>query len=200
MVHDVLVIGGGVIGTAIARYLSLYEGDIILLEKEEDVASGTSKANSGIVHAGYDPIPGTLKAKLNVRGARMMEEESRNLGFDYRKNGAMVVSFDSDDNHIIQELYDRGIENGVCDMEIISGERAREREPSLSEKVTLALHVKSSAIVCPFSLTIALMENAFANGVEFEFEKEVVSIEKNDDAFHIVTKDGSEYFSRIVVN
>ena len=200
MVHDVLVIGGGVIGTAVARYLSLYHCSVLLLEKEEDVASGTTKANSGIVHAGYDPLPGTLKAKLNVRGARMMEEESRNLSFDYRKNGAMVVSFDSSEDHKLHELYRRGIENGVSQMEIISGEKAREIEPSLSEKVSAALLVRSSGIVCPFSLTIALMENAIANGAEIAFGKKVVKIEREGDIYTVFTEDNSRYEAKTIVN
>lgn len=200
MDYDAVVIGGGVIGSAIIRYLSLYNMKTLLVEKEEDISSGTTKANSGIVHAGYDPEPGTLKAKLNVKGAKMIKEESGKLHFDYKVNGAMVVSFSPNDDYKIDELYERGIKNGVEDMEIISGDEARRLEPNLSENITKCLYLKSSAIVCPFSLTQALSENAYENGAEFKFNTKVETIERIEDGYRIKTDNGLIITSNSVIN
>ena len=200
MDYDAVVIGGGVIGSAIIRYLSLYNMKTLLVEKEEDISSGTTKANSGIVHAGYDPEPGTLKAKLNVKGAKMIKEESGKLHFDYKVNGAMVVSFSPNDDYKIDELYERGIKNGVEDMEIISGDEARRLEPNLSENITKCLYLKSSAIVCPFSLTQALSENAYENGAEFKFNTKVETIERIEDGYRIKTDNGLIITSNAVIN
>ena len=200
MDYDAVVIGGGVIGSAIIRYLSLYNMKTLLVEKEEDISSGTTKANSGIVHAGYDPEPGTLKAKLNVKGAKMIKEESGKLHFDYKVNGAMVVSFSPNDDYKIDELYERGIKNGVEDMEIISGDEARRLEPNLSENITKCLYLKSSAIVCPFSLTQALSENAYENGAEFKFNTKVETIERIEDGYRLKTDNGLIITSNAVIN
>ena len=200
MDYDAVVIGGGVIGSAIIRYLSLYDMKTLLVEKEEDISSGTTKANSGIVHAGYDPEPGTLKAKLNVKGAKMIKEESGKLHFDYKVNGAMVVSFSPNDDYKIDELFERGIKNGVEDMEIISGDEARRLEPNLSENITKCLYLKSSAIVCPFSLTQALSENAYENGAEFKFNTKVETIERIEDGYRIKTDNGLIITSNAVIN
>ena len=200
MDYDAVVIGGGVIGSAIIRYLSLYNMKTLLVEKEEDISSGTTKANSGIVHAGYDPEPGTLKAKLNVKGAKMIKEESGKLHFDYKVNGAMVVSFSPNDDYKIDELYERGIKNGVEDMEIISGDEARRLEPNLSENITKCLYLKSSAIVCPFSLTQALSENAYENGAEFKFNTKVENVEKTEGGYKITTNSGTTITTRAVIN
>ena len=200
MDYDAVVIGGGVIGSAIIRYLSLYNMKTLLVEKEEDISSGTTKANSGIVHAGYDPEPGTLKAKLNVKGAKMIKEESGKLHFDYKVNGAMVVSFSPNDDYKIDELCERGIKNGVEDMEIISGDEARRLEPNLSENITKCLYLKSSAIVCPFSLTQALSENAYENGAEFKFNTKVETIERIEDGYRIKTDNGLIITSNAVIN
>ena len=200
MDYDAVVIGGGVIGSAIIRYLSLYNMKTLLVEKEEDISSGTTKANSGIVHAGYDPEPGTLKAKLNAKGAKMIKEESGKLHFDYKVNGAMVVSFSPNDDYKIDELFERGIKNGVEDMEIISGDEARRLEPNLSENITKCLYLKSSAIVCPFSLTQALSENAYENGAEFKFNTKVETIERIEDGYRIKTDNGLIITSNAVIN
>ena len=200
MDYDAVVIGGGVIGSAIIRYLSLYNMKTLLVEKEEDISSGTTKANSGIVHAGYDPEPGTLKAKLNVKGAKMIKEESGKLHFDYKVNGAMVVSFSPNDDYKIDELFERGIKNGVEDMEIISGDEARRLEPNLSENITKCLYLKSSAIACPFSLTQALSENAYENGAEFKFNTKVETIERIEDGYRIKTDNGLIITSNAVIN
>lgn len=200
MVWDSIVIGGGVVGAACARYLSLYNMSVLLLEKNEDISSETTKANSGIVHAGYDPIPGTMKARMNIRGSQLIREEHLRLGFDYKENGALVVSFSTSDDSKIDALYKRGKENGVEGMEILTGEEARRIEPLLSESVTSALHLKTSGIVCPFTLTQALSENAVANGAEFKFNSKVISIKRKDGSYSVSLESGETLETRSIVN
>ena len=175
---DILIIGGGVIGCAIARELSRYELDVLLVDKCEDVCCGTSKANSAIVHAGYDALPGSLKAKLNVRGSEMMEELCRDLDVPYKRCGSLVVCTDKEAMSGLNELYERGIKNGVRYLEIIDGKKAHEMEPNLSDEVCGALHAPTAAIICPFNLTYALAENAAANGASFMFDTEVTGIRR----------------------
>lgn len=183
--YDVIIIGGGVIGTCIARELSKYELNIALMERSSDVCEGTSKANSGICHAGYDAKSGTLKAKLNVRGSKMMEELSKKLGFGYIRCGSMVLCFDDADKDKLTELYDRGVTNGVEELKIISGDEARRLEPNLSGDVKWALHAPTGAIVDPFGLTIAMAESAVINGVKVMLNTEVTGIKKENDTFRI---------------
>lgn len=196
---DVAVIGGGVTGCAIARYLSRWDLKICLLEKEEDVCSGTSKANSAIVHAGYDPVPGTLKAKLNIRGSEMMPALAKELDFDFRRNGSMIICFDENDLPALKALYERGIANGVKEMQLLDGDEARRIEPNLSDSVVGALLCPTGGIVCPFGLTIALAENAFQNGVQFFFNTPVDTVEKTDGGYTI-TSGKKTITSRYVVN
>lgn len=194
--YDVIVIGGGVTGCAILRQLSKYNLKIALLEKEEDVCSGTSKANSAIVHAGYDAKTGSLKAKFNVRGNVLIKELSKQLNFAYRSNGSMVLCFDENDYPKLEELYNRGIANGVPDMEIIDGNRAREIEPHLSTSVKYALLAKTGGIVCPFDMNIAFAENAIENGAEIILNTKVKSIVK-EDGYYLIN---GQYKSKCVVN
>ena len=200
MDYDVLVIGGGVTGCSIARSLSRYDLKIALLEKDEDVCSGTSKANSAIVHAGYDPIPGTLKAKLNIEGSRMMPQLAKDLDIDYKQNGSLILCFDETDKPKLQQLYERGLANGVEGMRILTGDEVRALEPNLSQHIVSALLCPSGGIVCPFGLTIAMAENAYENGVEFRFFSEVVSIGKIDGGWKLGLKDGTHLSATYVVN
>ncbi|MBT9778100.1 FAD-dependent oxidoreductase [Clostridium sp. MCC353] len=197
--YDVTIIGGGVTGSAVARELSRYDLRVCLIEKEEDVCSGTSKANSAIVHAGYDAATGSLKAKLNVEGNRIMGELSEELDFDFKRNGSMVLCFSEEDLPALKELHARGVANGVPDICIVSGDEAREMEPNLSDEVVAAIYAPTGGIVCPFGLTIALAENACDNGVEFKFLTEVESIEKAEGGYRLVTNKG-EIKTRYVVN
>lgn len=174
--YDVVVIGGGVTGCAVARELSRYELNCCLMERAEDVCSGTSKANSAIVHAGYDAVPGSLKARFNVQGNAMMGDLSKELDFEFLRNGSMVLCFAEEDRPGLDTLYERGIANGVPDLRIISGEEARAMEPNLSDQVVAALYAPTGGIVCPFGLTIALAENACDNGVEFRLNTEVLDV------------------------
>ncbi len=198
-IYDTLIIGGGVVGCAIARELSRYELSVCLIEKEEDVCSGTSKANSAIVHAGFDAYPGSNKAKFNVWGNKIMGDLAKELNFEFKRNGSIVLCFAEEDMPKLQELYDRGVANGVEDMEIVSGDRIRELEPNITDEVVGALIAHTGGIVCPFGLTIALAENAYNNGVEFKFNTEVVDIKKTEDGYTVITNDG-EYSARTVVN
>lgn len=199
MIYDVIVIGGGAVGCAAARELSRYDLRVALCEKGEDVCVGTSKANSAIVHAGFDALPGTKKAQFNVAGSRMMEGLSRELDFSYRRNGAVVVSFDEKDRPRLEELLHRGEENGVEGLRIVDGEELHRLEPALSPAAVAALYAPTSAIVCPFGMTIALAENAARNGVEFFFDAPVTGICRRDGLYEIAA--GNKVFqARTVVN
>lgn len=197
--YDVIIIGGGVTGSASARELSRYQAKICLLEKEADVCCGTSKANSAIVHAGFDAASGTLMAKLNVQGAEMMEIMSKELDFPYKRIGALVVCKTEEDMPNLQRLYDRGLANGVKELRIILKDELKEMEPNIAEDVFAALYAPTSAIICPFSMNIAYAENANTNGVEFKFNTEVLDIKKVDDYFEIYTNNGV-YETKYVVN
>ena len=200
MAYDVLIIGSGIIGTSIARELSKFKANILVLDKENDVSCGTTKANSGIVHAGFDAKPGSRKAFFNVLGARMFKALKEELDFPYEENGAFVLSFSEDGHDTLLELLDRAEKNGVDECSIISGDEVRRIEPNVSKDVVEALYAKTSGIVSPYEMAIAMAENAGANGVKFEFNKEVVSLKKNGSLFEVKTKDGSLYEAKVVVN
>lgn len=197
--YDVIIIGAGVTGAAIARELSRYEGSIAVLERAEDVCEGTSKANSGIVHAGYDAIPGTLKAKLNVRGNQRMEQLSRTLDFPFKRNGSMVLCFDENDRGKLWELLEKGRKNGVEGLRIIEAAEVHQLEKNISDKVVAALYAPAGGIVCPFGLTIALAENACENGVQFHLNTEVKKIEKVQEGYRLETGQG-EFRAKIIIN
>lgn len=190
--YDVIIIGAGVTGCAIARELSRYELKIAVVDKEEDVCCQTSKANSGIVHAGFDAKPGSLKAQMNIRGSRMMEELSVNLDFPYKRNGSLVLCFEESGREKLLKLLTQGQENGVEGLALLEREQVLDMEPGLSDEVVCALYAPSGAIVCPFGLTIALGENAAVNGAEFFFDTEVLGIEKKnaDKSYHLYTSQG----------
>ena len=185
MLYDVVIIGAGVVGCSTARFLSRYDLEIAVLEKEEDVCSGTSKANSAIVHAGHDAKTGSLKAKFNLQGSLMMEDLSKELDFSYKRNGSFVVCFSEEDRPALEELYQRGIANGVKGLEILEGDEVRKKEPNLTDEIVAALWCPTGAIVCPFELTEAMAENAATNGVEFIFNTKVENIKKENDVYVI---------------
>lgn len=186
--YDVIIIGGGVIGCSIARELSKYQLKIAVLEKASDVCEGTSKANSGLCHAGYDAKNNTLKAKLNVRGSVLMPALSEELGFLYKRNKALVVCFDEKDIVKLEELKERGEKNNVEGLEIISGEEVRRMEPNLSENIKAALYAPTAALVDPFGLTHAMADNAVLNKAEFFLNTEVVGIGRVSDCYEIKAK------------
>ena len=196
---DVIIIGAGVVGAAIARELSRKDRSVLVLEKNSDVCEGTSKANSGIVHGGYDALPGTKKAFFNVEGSLMMEELSKTLDFPYKRNGSLVLLPDGADEDALEALFQRGRKNGVKGLEIIDRKRLHELEPNVNDSIKKALYVPTGALVCPFLLTIALAENAAVNGVEFRFDTEVKEIRKEDGIFHVTT-DRGDFSSGLVIN
>lgn len=197
--YDVIIIGAGVAGCAVARELSRYKVKACVIDKCEDVCSGTSKANSAIVHAGYDVVEGSLMAKLNVKGNQMMEELSKELDFTFERNGSLVVCVSKEDLPRLKALYSRGVTNGVEGLRILSKEEVKEMEPNITDDVVGALYAPSAGIVCPFNLTIALAENANVNGVEFKFNTEVIHITKKDDYYQLYTN-GEMLESKYVVN
>ena len=197
--YDVIIIGAGVSGAATARELSRYRASICVLEKEEDVCCGASKANSAIVHAGYDAAIGSLKAKLNVRGNEIMGKLSEELDFPFERRGSLVLCLSEDDMANLRELYDRGVANGVKDMCILSRDEVLRMEPNVTDEVYAALYAPSAGIVCPFGLNIALAENAYVNGVEFKFDTEVKDINKLDEGYELDTSQGT-FRARYVVN
>lgn len=174
--YDVIVIGAGVTGCSIARELARFNWRVCVLERNEDVCTGTSKANSGIVHSGIDAHNGTMKARMNMEGNRLMPALSRKLDFAFRQNGSMIVCFEETGTRALRELMDNGIKNGVEGLELLTGDEARAMEPKLSEEVVAAVYAPSGGIVCPFGLTTALAENAAENGVEFRFLSPVEEI------------------------
>ena len=198
--YDVLIIGGGVTGSGIAREVSRYDLKTALFEKGGDVCSGTSKANSGITHAGFDAAPGSLKAKMNIRGSQMMEELSRKLDFPYKRNGSLVLCFDEKDRPRLEKLLQQGKENGVEGLEILEKKELLALEPALSEEVVCALHAPTGGIVCPFKLTIALAENAAVNGVEFHLNEGVKRVQPGTVEGYTVETGKGTYETRIVVN
>lgn len=204
--YDAAVIGAGVAGCCCARELARYDLSTVVLEAGLDIACGATRANSGIVHAGYDPKPGTLKARYNVQGARLMPLWAQELGFSYIRNGAYVVAFSEEDVRTLDELASRARENGVEGVSVITGAKARASEPSLSDEVIAALDVPMSAICDPYGVALAAAENAADNGVAFRFDARVTTVEKlgadgNLSAGYRVTcEDGAAYTVRAVVN
>ncbi len=197
--YDVAIIGAGVTGSAIARELSKYRVKACVIEREEDVCCGTSKANSAIIHAGFDATPGTLKAKLNVRGNEMMDQLSKELDVPFHRNGSLVVCTRQQDPALLEELLRKGIANGVKGLRILQREELLQMEPNLADDVSHALFAPTGAIVCPFHLTMALAENACDNGVDFFLNTSVTNIEKQNRSYLLHTnKDVIE--TKVVVN
>ena len=203
--YDVIIIGAGVSGSAIARELSRFRISVCVLEKGEDLCSGTSKANSGLVHAGFDAPEGSLMAKLNVRGNEMMGQLAKDLDIPFKRNGAMVVCVHESEKEGLKVLYDRGVANGVSGLKILSREEVLKIEPNISENVVSALYAPTAGIVCPFILNIAMAENANENGVEFFFNTKVEALTPSVDnetgkpLWKIRTNNG-EYKASYVIN
>ena len=197
--YDVIIIGAGVTGSAVARELSKYDLNVCVMERGEDVCVGTSKANSAIVHAGFDAAEGSLMAKMNVRGNELMGDLARDLDIPFRRNGSMVVCIHEEEKDGLQVLYDRGIKNGVKELYILNREECLEKEPNLSDKVVAALYAPTGGIICPFMLNIAMAENACENGVEFRFYTEVKDLKKENDIWKVITSQG-EFETKYVIN
>lgn len=199
MMYDVVIIGAGVSGSSAARWLSRYNANICVLEKEEDVCCGTSKANSAIVHAGYDCEPGSLMAKLNVEGNRMMGDLAKDLDIPFDRCGSLVVCTDANTRDDLELLLEKGHQNGIPDLRIIGRDELVKMEPHISDNAVAALWAPTAGIIDPFILNIALAENANVNGVEFRFNTEVFRVQKMNDHFVITTNNGV-IESKCVVN
>ena len=209
---DVIVIGAGVVGCAVARELTRYNLNVRVLEAGSDVAEGASKANSAIVHAGFDAKPGTNKAKFNVWGNRLFEDVCRELKVPFRRNGSLVLAFGAEEEKALDDLKARAQQNGVP-VEIIGQDELRAREPNVSPEATAALWAPTGGICCPYELTFRLAENAAANGAEFSFDAQVVRLEKCDcrmsavecpsdpgNGWKLTCADGRVFVARAVVN
>ena len=199
MKYDIVVIGAGVVGGMIARRLAKYNKSLCILDKENDVAMGATKANSAIVHAGFDAKEGSLKARLNVRGSVLMPEVTRELGVKYKNNEALVVAFENERAEV-ESIYERGVRNGVPGLRIVEKRELREMEPNINPDLACALLATTSAIVCPYELAIAAVGNAMDNGAELKLGFEVASIEKTGDTYKITSAKGDVVEAGIVIN
>lgn len=196
---DVAIIGCGVIGAATAYQLAGRGVSVLMLEAENDVSMGTTKANSAILHAGYDPEPGTKMAKLNVRGVELAKEICARLDVPYKQIGSLVLAFSQEELEHVNKLYRRGVENGVPGVRVLNAEEVRKMEPNISDKVVGALYAPSAAIVSPWEYALAMAENAVLNGAEIELETRVTGLEKIEGGWRIHTNRGDRE-ARFVVN
>jgi glycerol-3-phosphate dehydrogenase len=196
---DVAVVGAGVIGTLIARELSRYRLEVALLDRSNDVANGSTKANSGIIHAGYDADPGTNKAKFNILGNPLFDGLCDQLDIQFNRIGSLVVAFSDVERATVERLYERGISNGVAELRIIEREELRALEPNLDEAAVCALHAPQAGIVDPWEIAIAAAENAAENGVEVFLNYPVEDIDRSSGSFRIIGRDG-EIGAHCVIN
>ncbi len=198
--YDVAIIGAGVIGAMTARTLSQYNLKICILEKGNDVAMGATKANSAIVHAGFDAECGSLKALLNVKGSKMMKKVTEELSVKYQNNGSLVIGFDDEDRKTIEKLFERGEKNGVEDLEILEREALLEKEPNIGDNAVCALYAPTGAIICPYELTVAAVGNAMDNGADFKRQFEVTKICEKDGVYTINSANGETVDSKYIIN
>ena len=198
--RDIIVIGAGVVGCSIARELSKYNLDVLVVEKNSDVSEGISKGNSGIVHAGYNEKIGTLKAKLNIEGNKIFDDLSRDLQFPFKRNGAFILAFSDKDMKTLESLKEKGEKLGIEGLEILTREEALNIEPNLNKEIVGVLNVKTSGIVSPYEMTIALAENAAENGVEFKLNSKVTSIEKISEGYKVTLNNREVVNGKIIIN
>lgn len=198
--RDIIVIGAGVVGCSIARELSKYNLDVLVVEKNSDVSEGISKGNSGIVHAGYNEKIGTLKAKLNIEGNKIFDDLSRDLQFPFKRNGAFILAFSDEEMKTLESLKENGEKLGVEGLEILTREEALNIEPNLNKEIVGVLNVKTSGIVSPYEMTIALAENAAENGVEFKLNSKVTSIEKISEGYKVTLNNKELVSGKLIIN
>lgn len=197
MTYDVIIIGSGIAGSATAFYLSRYDLKVLVLDKEVSPVMGTSKANSAIMHAGYDPIPNTNKAYHNVRGIKLAEDLCPKLNIPYRQNGSLILEIEPSD--LIDKLYKRGLANGVEKLEIVDQKFLQTNIPLINPNIKRALLARTGGIIDPFLFTYSLIANAKYNGVITKYSEEVIDITKNDDLYVVSTKK-HKYNTKIIVN
>ena len=196
---EFVVVGAGVVGGMVARELTKYTSSVCILERGSDVSLGATRANSAIVHAGFDAKEGSLKARLNVRGSQMMAEVCRQLGVKYKNNGSLVVGFNAEDEATLKDLCERGIKNGVEGVRVIYRDELLSLEPNIGRDVTVALHAPTGSIVCPYELCMASVGNAMDNGATLKLNFEVKSIEKIDGGYR-VSSDNGQVEAACVIN
>ena len=199
MIYDVIIVGGGVIGCAIARELSKYKLRTVLLEKNNDVCNETSAANSAIVHSGYDPLPNSLKAQMNVLGNSMYPQMCKELDVPFIQNGSLTIATTDDEMNTLLSLQKRANENKV-ETKILSSEEVLKLEPQLNKDIKGALFAPTCGIVNPFELTVALMENAMDNGVELLLNHEVNNIKINENSVSVFCKNDKELECKVLIN
>ncbi len=196
---DVVIIGGGIIGCCVARELSKYKLDILLLDKQTELTEGTTKANSGIVHAGYDCTPGSLKAKLNVLGNEMFTKLVEELEIPYKKNGSMLLAFSEEEKQGLNKVMDKAVKNKVPDVTLLTKEQIKNMEPNINDSVVAAFFAPTGGIISSYEAAIAFAESAYINGVKFMLETKVETIKKIDGGYNITTNKG-EIAAKTVVN
>ena len=196
---DVLIIGCGVVGAAVAYSLAKYDLDIVILEKENDVAMGATRANSAIIHAGFDPKEGTLMARLNVEGCRMAKELCEKLDVPYKNNGSLVISFSEDEDEAVGKLYRRGVANGVPGLRIVEREELHKMEPGLAPEARKALYAPSAGIVSPWDYALAMAQVAVRNGAQLHLSTAVRGLEKTENGWRVVTDKGG-FEAKYVIN
>ncbi len=197
--YDIVIIGAGVVGGMVARELAKYQLKLCILEKESDIAMGATKANSAIVHAGFDAKEGSLKAKMNVRGSQMMEQVAAELGVKYIRNESLVVAFENERAEV-EAIYERGLRNGVEGLRIVEHDELLAMEPNLNPDLACALVAPTGAIVCPYELCIAAVGNAMDNGAELKLNFKVSSIEKSNDGYMVTADDGRQVLTKYIIN
>ena len=198
MVYDVLIIGAGVTGAFIARNLAKYKLNVALLDKENDVGNLTSNANSAIIHSGYDPVPGTLKAKFNVLGNKMYDKVAEELDVHFYRIGSLTVATEDKQMAMLKDLEKRSAENGV-EVKLLTREEVKAMEPNITPEVKGALLAPSAGIIDPFNLVVHCVENAVDNGVKLFLNEEVASISKSKDKFLVITKKNN-FEAKVVIN
>lgn len=198
--YDVVIIGAGVIGGSIARELSKYKLKTVILEMENDIANGTTKANSAIIHAGYDAKEGSLMAKYNAKGNEMYTELCKELDIPFKRVGSLVLAFSEEEKAHLESLFERGLKNNIPDIEILSFDKIRAIEPNVSTEVVAALHAKTAGIIGPWETTIAMIENAMDNGVELVLNSKVVKIDKEESIYEITDNQNNVYKTKVIIN
>ena len=198
--YDVLVIGAGIIGACVLQELSKFQLKIAVIDKENDAAEGTTKANSAIVHAGYDPVPGTKMALHNVRGNRMVKDLCERYHVAYKECGSLVIATDEDEVKSVEKLYARGVENGVPGIRILSAEETKAIEPNLRENILCSLYAPTAGVVNPWELCIALTETAVKNGADHYFGQAVTDIKREADGYAVTLADGTVLYTSYLVS
>lgn len=197
--YDIIIIGAGVVGSAIANHLCHYQGKFLVLEKHQEVAEGVTKANTAIIHGGYDPIPGTLKAKLNARGNFLYTDLTKELNIDFIRNGSLTLAFNDEEVESIKQLEEYAKQNKV-EIQILNRDEILKREPNVNDNVKLGLLSPTAGILAPWDVVFACLENAITNGVEVKTNQPVTSIKQLPDATFEVVTPSNRFKTKMIIN